>query len=67
MIETETNYSLISNEIEPENYFETGNYKTNITNNNAKKKSTNFITFQSLQYLIDMIFIIQTIFLIYLH
>ena len=56
MIETETNYSLISNEIEPENYFETGNYKTNITNNNAKKKSTNFITFQSLQYLIDLLY-----------
>ena len=55
MIETETNYSLISNEIEPENYFETGNYKTSNTNN-AKNKSTNFITFQSLQYLIDLLY-----------
>ena len=55
MIETETNYSLISNEIEPENYFETGNYKTSNTIN-AKKKPTNFITFQSLQYLIDLLY-----------
>ena len=55
MIETETNYSIISNEIEPENYFDTGNYKTNNTIN-VKKKPTNFITFQSLQYLINILY-----------